>query len=100
MLAALLTLFLAGVALIPGQQPQLARDGDRVVMVVARDGSVAVLHSEDAGRSFAEATPIPVAGRMSAGMHRGPRVAVTRTAILVTLITGAQGGGKDGDVVL
>lgn len=100
MLAAFLALFVAGVVAIPGQQPQLARDGDRVFMAVARGGTVGVLHSEDAGRSFTEASPITVEGRMSAGMHRGPRIAVTRTAVLVTLITGAAGGGKDGDVVL
>jgi hypothetical protein len=99
-LAAILALFIAGVVSVPGQQPQLTRDGDRVFMVVAREGQVGVLRSEDAGHSFAEVTPITVDGKMSAGMHRGPRVAATRAALLVALVAGAQGGGKDGDVVL
>lgn len=96
----LLALIVAAATAIPGQQPQLAHERERVYLVVARDGQVGVLRSSDAGRSFAETTPIAVTGRMSAGMHRGPRVAVTRSTVLVALVAGAQGGGKDGDVVL
>ena len=99
----LLTLlaFLIGVGpAVIGQQPQLARDGNRTFLVVARDRQVAILRSTDAGRSFHEATPIKVEGHMAAGMHRGPRVVVTPTAVLVAVVAGAQGGGKDGDVVL
>jgi hypothetical protein len=87
-------------AAITGHQPQLAQERDRVYLVVARDAQVGVLRSGDAGRSFVEATPIAVTGRMAAGMHRGPRVAVTRSSVLVALVAGVQGGGKDGDVVL
>lgn len=100
MLTFLLALIVASTTGIAGQQPQLAHERDRVYLVVAREGQVGVLRSRDAGRSFVEATPIAVAGRMSAGMHRGPRVAVTRSSVLVTVIAGARGGGKDGDVIL
>jgi len=85
---------------VPGQQPQLAHDGDRTFLVVAREQQVGILRSTDAGHSFHERAPIAVEGHMAAGMHRGPRVAVTPTALLVAVIAGAQGGGKDGDVVL
>ena len=88
-----------GVA-VPGHQPQMARDGERTFLVVARDRRVGVLKSSDAGRTFREATPIHVSGRMAAGLHRGPRVAVTSTAVLVAVVAGPQGGGKDGDIVL
>jgi hypothetical protein len=37
---------------------------------------------------------------MALGAHRGPRLAVTSGAVLVTAIAGVKGGGADGDVVL
>lgn len=98
MSALLIALLLLAGTTMPGQQPQLAHDGDRTVLVAGRDSQVTVHRSSDAGRTFAEATPIAIDGRMAVGMHRGPRVAVTRTALLVAAIVGAQGGGKDGDV--
>jgi uncharacterized protein YfiM (DUF2279 family) len=91
---------LAAAVTIPGQQPQLAHEGNRTFLVAAHEQRVVVRRSENGGRTFRNATPIAVDGRMAAGMHRGPRVAVTRTAVLVAVIAGAQGGGKDGDVVL
>jgi hypothetical protein len=33
-------------------------------------------------------------------MHRGPRIAVTGRALIVTAVVGAKGGGADGDVLL
>ena len=99
MLITLLTLLIGGAA-VPGQQPQMAHDGDRTFLVVAREHQVGILRSTDAGRSFREAAPIHIEGHMAAGMHRGPRVAVTPAAVLVAVVAGAQGGGKDGDIVL
>ena len=100
MLTLILALLLAASSGIAGQQPQLARLENDVFLVVARDAQVGVLRSRDAGRSFTEATPIAVPGKMSTGMHRGPRVVATRSVLLVSLIAGTQGGGKDGDVLL
>ena len=85
---------------IPGTQPQFAQDGERVFLAVVQGARVAVLRSADAGRSFREATPIVPAGRMAAGMRRGPRIAVTASSVLVSLVAGPQGGGKDGDIVI
>jgi hypothetical protein len=100
MLVLLIAALLSTSFTIPGTQPQLARDGDRVFLAVARGTQVGVLRSTDAGRTFREATPIPVAGRMAAGMRRGPRLAVTSSSVLVSVIAGPLGGGKDGDVVV
>ncbi len=83
-----------------GQQPQLAHEGARVFLVSAQGPRVQVRRSADEGRSFVEATPIVPNGIMAAGMRRGPRVAVTRDAVLVAAVVGARGGGADGDVVL
>ena len=99
-LTILLALLIGIGAAVPGQQPQLAHDRDRTFLVVAREQQVGVLRSTDAGHSFYEAMPIRVDGHLAAGMHRGPRVAVTAAAVLVSLVAGAEGGGKDGDVVV
>ncbi|HTV01249.1 MAG TPA: sialidase family protein [Luteitalea sp.] len=96
----LVSLLLAATLTTPGTQPQVAHDGDRVVVTVARGDRIGVLRSTDAGRTFREATSIVPAGRMAAGMRRGPRVAVTSSTVIVSAVVGAQGGGKDGDIVV
>jgi hypothetical protein len=83
----------------PGQQPQLAGDGQRVFLTFVRDGAIVVLRSADQGRTFDEVSAIRPAGTIAVGNHRGPRIAVTERAVIVTAIVGEQGGGKDGDVV-
>jgi len=83
----------------PGQQPQLAGDGPRVFLTFVRDGAIMVLRSADRGRTFDEVSAIRPTGRIAVGNHRGPRIAVTEQALVVTAIVGEQGGGKDGDIV-
>ena len=100
MLSLLVSLLLAATLTTPGTQPQLAHEGDRVVVAVARGDRIGVLRSTDAGRTFRETAPIVPAGRMAAGMRRGPRAAVTASTLLVSAVVGAQGSGKDGDIVV
>ena len=97
--AVLLSLLLAPLT-SPGQQPQLAAHASRVFLAAAQNNRVLIRRSTDAGRTFRDATPIAPSGRMAAGMRRGPRIAVTGSAVLVAAVAGAQGGGKDGDVLL
>src|SRR5690606_6078837 len=61
---------------------------------------VLVARSPDGGLSFGAPVVLPITGEISLGMRRGPRVAVTNNTLLVAAVSGAQGGGKDGDVVL
>ena len=82
-----------------GTQPQLAGDGQRVFLTFVRDGAIVVLRWADRGRTFGEASAIRPAGKIAVGNHRGPRIAVTERAVVLTAIVGEQGGGKDGDVV-
>lgn len=102
--AALVAHLIAWIAAAPaaswaGQQPQLATDGSQIFLAVARANGIAVLQSRD-GRMFSERSLIPVPGKMAAGMRRGPRIAATGRAIIVSAIAGEKGGGADGDVVL
>ncbi len=83
-----------------GVQPQLAKLGDRVFLAYAQDNVITVLRSDDAGQTFGPPVALTVPGRVSLGMHRGPRIAVTSSAVMVTVVAGAKGGGLDGDLLL
>ena len=84
----------------PGVQPQLASLGDRVYMAFGLADTISVARSDDRGETFGPSTRLPLSGRLSSGMHRGPRVAATNSTVLVTAVAGAKGGGADGDVLL
>lgn len=83
-----------------GVQPQFAKLGDKVFLAYGQDNVISVRPSVDGGRNFGPAVTITVSGRVSLGMHRGPRIAVTSSAVLVSVIAGAKGGGADGDLLL
>jgi hypothetical protein len=83
-----------------GTQPQLASSAGRVYLAFGRGDVIGVARSGDEGATFDPPVPLPVTGRVSLGRHRGPRMAATTAAILVTAVVGARGGGADGDVVL
>jgi hypothetical protein len=82
----------------PGGQPELAAEGSRVYLAFGSGNSLTVARSDDGGRRFGQPTPLPVDGRVSLGMHRGPRTGVTAAAVLVSAVIGEKGGGADGDV--
>ena len=96
----LATLAAAAVITLAGVQPQLATIGDQVYLTFGRGDTVLVAPSSDGGLSFGAPVTLPISGEVSLGMRRGPRVAATNNAVLVAAVSGAQGGGKDGDVVL
>jgi hypothetical protein len=74
--------------------------GSRVYLAFGSDNTIGVSRSDDGGNTFQSPVRLPVSGRMSLGMHRGPRVAATTSTVLVTAVIGAKGGGADGDVLL
>ena len=80
------------------RQPHIAADGSLAVLVYGRGDAVAVRVSRDGGRTFAPTGWIAAGGKLALGMRRGPRVAVTSLAIVVTAVAGPLGGGQDGDV--
>ncbi len=83
-----------------GAQPQLAATGDQVYLVFGKGDVISVARSMDAGNTFGAPTALPVHGRLALGMRRGPRIAATPRAVLVTAVAGARGGGADGDIQL
>lgn len=82
------------------QQPQVAVDGKGAIHIVfGINDEIRYRRSDDGGKSFAEAITLPTVHAMSLGMRRGPRIAVTDSAICVTAIGGKQGKGRDGDLL-
>ena len=100
MLAALTIALLASpptAAEFPGAQPQLAVAGRRVGLVFGEDRSILFAGSRDGGRTFSAPVLVPSQGRLALGRRRGPRVALTRQAAVVTAILAM--GRNDGDLL-
>lgn len=88
-----------GVAPLLPQQPQLVLDeqgGIHLVYGVQND--TFYCHSA-AGTAFSQPVKLPSVNVMSLGMRRGPRIAVAKRRICVSVIGGKQGKGRDGDLL-
>src|SRR5689334_21080175 len=81
----------------PGGQPQLAAAGGRVGLVFGEGHAIFFAGSRDGGRTFSPPVAVPSQGHLALGRHRGPRVALSGGAVVVTAILGA--GRDDGDVL-
>lgn len=78
-----------------GVQPQMAAAGQRVGLVFGQGQALFYAASGDSGRTFGAPVSLASEGRLALGMHRGPRVALTAKAVVVTAILG---GRDDGDL--
>jgi hypothetical protein len=80
------------------QQPQLTAHKNMVALTFGASNAIYFSSSSDQGRTFS--TPVKVAdnGVLALGRHRGPRVAITDRAIVVSAVVGQKGGGADGDL--
>lgn len=83
----------------PYKQPQVAIAGDRVALTWGAGNAVYFAESADGGRTFSDPVLVAEAGVISLGNHRGPRIAITPAAIVITAIYGSKGKGADGDVL-
>ena len=82
-----------------GKQPQAAVDAKgRVYVAFGRGNAVRLAVSGDGGRTF-DVSTVGSIGSLALGMRRGPRVAATADAVVVTAIGGSRGKGQDGDVL-
>lgn len=81
------------------RQPQLAVDPAGKVFVVFGMGETIYCAASDDGKSYRLPVRVGEEGVLALGMRRGPRVAATAKAVVVTAICGKVGRGKDGDVL-
>jgi hypothetical protein len=86
-LAALAVVHLAPVsAAAPNRQPQLAASSGITAMVFGSGESIWFTRSPDQGRSWAPPAKVADLPRLMLGRHRGPRVAIAGSAILVSAV--------------
>jgi hypothetical protein len=81
------------------RQPQLATDGRTVALAFGAGDAVYFARSSDRGQTFSKPVLVANAGKLSLGMHRGPRLAMTPLAIVISAIVGEKGRGADGDLL-
>src|SRR6266568_4847310 len=100
---ALLSLLLA-INIGPGagveyRQPQLAATNQMVAVVFGSGSTVYFSASHDQGRTFSAPVKVAEAPLLALGRHRGPRVAITPSAIVVSALVGTKTPpGSDGDL--
>jgi hypothetical protein len=90
----------------PYKAPQLAASKKIVALAFGAGNSIYVATSKDQGSSFSAPVKVTAAEVLPLSRHRGPRVAVTNGAIVVTAVTGnslasgphAHGLASDGDL--
>lgn len=84
---------------LPNRQPQLATNGTHLVLTYGVGNSVFFAESKDAGRSWSKPAVVASQGKLSLGMRRGPRIALTPSAIVISAVVGEKGRGADGDLI-
>ena len=84
---------------VPNRQPQLAARPGLLVMTYGAGNSIYFVCSTDDGKTLNKPVLVSSSGKISLGMHRGPRIALTQDAIVISAVSGAKGGGADGDLV-
>lgn len=84
---------------VPFKQPQLAVSGKTAAVTFGAGNTIYFASSADEGKTFS--TPVKVAepGVISLGMHRGPRIAISGSTIVISAVGGKEGKGKDGDLI-
>ncbi len=98
-----LTLLLAA-ALLPGdspafRQPQLASYGGLTALTFGSENAIYFESSRDSGKTWTNPAKVDEPGVLSLGNHRGPRVGVTKGAIVISAVAGKTGKGADGDLL-
>jgi hypothetical protein len=89
LLAAVLALSVPPVAPdLPNRQPQLAATPAAVALALGAGQSIWVARSTDNGRAFGEPVKVADVPKLMLGRHRGPRVAISGNAMVVSAIGG------------
>lgn len=80
------------------RQPQLAMSGTTAVVAFGAANDVYAAVSSDSGTTFGKPVKVGSGGVASLGRHRGPRVVMTGSTIVIAAIAGAKGKGLDGEL--
>ena len=99
-LAFLLTFHLTPQTASDYKQPQLAASAKLVAATFGSGNTIYFSGSRDRGKTFSEPVKVAEPGVISLGMHRGPRIAITPSAIVISAVAGEKGKGADGDLLV
>jgi hypothetical protein len=103
MLTLLALLFAAALApenaTVEYRQPQMAADAKIVAVTFGAGNAIYFAASRDQGRTLSAPVKVAEAPLLSLGRHRGPRIAITRSAIVISAVVGTKTPpGSDGDL--
>jgi hypothetical protein len=92
----------------PAHEPQLAANGSLVAMTFGAGNAIYFSASRDAGRTFSNPVKVAEADVVPLTRHRGPRIAISGGAIVISAVMGktlsheqhAHGLPSDGDLVV
>jgi hypothetical protein len=73
------------------RQPQLAASGKLVAVTFGAENAIYYSSSHDGGRSFSKPSKIAELPGLLLGRHRGPRIAITKDAIVISAISKLEG---------
>jgi hypothetical protein len=90
-LAFLLTFRLAPTEPGDFKQPQLAASGKLIAVTFGSANQIFYAASHDGGRTFSKPTKVADFPGLMLGRHRGPRIAITRSAVVISAISKEQG---------
>ncbi len=77
------------------RQPQLASQGSIAAMTFGCGKSIYFTQSADGGRSFSIPVKVATPDVLALGWHRGPRIAFSGNAIVITAVAGKDAGNEN-----
>jgi len=91
----------------PAREPQIAANSSLVALAFGAGKAIYFSASHDGGKTFAPPVKVAEAGIIPLSRHRGPRIALAGTAIVITAVAGnrpeegghAHGLPSDGDLL-
>ncbi len=84
---------------VPNRQPQLAVNGNRVMLCYGAGNRIYFADSIDQGKSWSRPVLVSTEEKLMLGMRRGPRIAATSKAIVISAIVTDKRHGAAGDLV-
>jgi hypothetical protein len=92
----------------PGREPQMAVNGSTIALTFGAGNSIYFSRSSDAGKTFSAPVKVAESAIIPLTRHRGPRIAFSGSAIVITAVTGrtaaagehSHGLPSDGDLLV
>src|SRR5579862_4474975 len=72
----------------PGREPQMAVNGSTIALTFGAGNSIYFSRSSDAGKTFSAPVKVAESAIIPLTRHRGPRIAFSGSAIVITAVTG------------